>query len=340
MGGTLSANVNSDVDCLVAAATNSMKYHMAARYGTPVVTLEWLRACWRTQSLVDPTPHRLKPFVGQVVCVTGILGGLRTFIHEQVAALGGEYSPDLTRSCTRLIAEVPSGDKYRYALAWNIPVVTTDWFFDSVNQFASLPTSSYLLMPSSGRPTGPIPRSPPLIIQPLGRVPQPDTPPRMSLKRSFHDFAPNHHPLSLSKTFLRSSAHETLLPAAPPPPAAVLQSLEQILSLCNLVCESALTPATVCELLVGADEELNPSLRAACIQYIADHYEEVLATEPRVSLPDSVQRDVLRIRLLPSASDASSTASESQALPVSDSAENPGFAETEPPAKRRRIAEI
>jgi hypothetical protein len=201
------------------------------------------------------------------------MGSLRTFIQEQVTALGGTYSPDLTRKCTRLIAEAATGEKYRYAIAWNVPVVKSDWFFECLNSRSAVSPTPYILVPASPyRPR--IPRSTPFFAPS----------PRSAVKRQFIEITSDtvrvqSPPLPRSSSrdgpdaILRSSFEEFRVFSSPPPSEA-RQSLEQILSLCNAICESSLTPTTVCHLLSGANEDRSPLLRAACMQYIADHWEE------------------------------------------------------------------
>jgi hypothetical protein len=89
-----------------------------------------------------------------------------------VEELGGFYCPHLTRRCHVLIAAAPTGDKYHYATAWGIRIVTSDWFFDCLNAHACLDFAKYPLLPGPtcriARPTvhPVIPRSPSVPILP------------------------------------------------------------------------------------------------------------------------------------------------------------------------------
>lgn len=69
----------------------------------------------------------------------------RSEICRLTAAYGGEYTPNLTKRCTHLLARFPQGIKYRYALEWGIHCVSVDWFFDSVNNQGRADESLYTL---------------------------------------------------------------------------------------------------------------------------------------------------------------------------------------------------
>ncbi len=47
---------------------------------------------------------------------------------------GGEYSGDLTKSITHLIASGPTGNKYKFAKQWNLKLVSQEWLIDSVER--------------------------------------------------------------------------------------------------------------------------------------------------------------------------------------------------------------
>lgn len=58
----------------------------------------------------------------------------RQTLEDLVNCNGGEFKGDLDKSVTHLIAKVPSGEKYKYAMAWNIKVVAVEWLSQSLER--------------------------------------------------------------------------------------------------------------------------------------------------------------------------------------------------------------
>lgn len=83
------------------------------------------------------------------VCLAGIFRSYLSATRNEVARLaklyGGEYTPNLTKRCTHLLARYPHGIKYRYAVEWGIHCISVDWFFDSINEQRCLDENNYIL---------------------------------------------------------------------------------------------------------------------------------------------------------------------------------------------------
>ncbi len=62
-----------------------------------------------------PSADRLlmAPLSGLKLCITGFNAEERDALAKFVAQGGAEYSADLTKSCTHLIAKHPTGAKYK-----------------------------------------------------------------------------------------------------------------------------------------------------------------------------------------------------------------------------------
>lgn len=56
---------------------------------------------------------------------------------------GGEYSGDLTKQITHLVAFKTQGQKYKFATAWNVSVVSIEWLNDSLERGMVLDESCY-----------------------------------------------------------------------------------------------------------------------------------------------------------------------------------------------------
>ena len=58
----------------------------------------------------------------------------RAQLQDNIAANGGEYRGDLTKSVTHLIAMAPEGKKYEYAAQWNLKIVSLRWYKDCLER--------------------------------------------------------------------------------------------------------------------------------------------------------------------------------------------------------------
>lgn len=76
-----------------------------------------------------PTMNTSGPLTGVVACLTGLTADRKEELHDLVERLGGRYTRELnTAKTTHLVAEAPSGDKYRTAVAsGRVVVVAPSW---------------------------------------------------------------------------------------------------------------------------------------------------------------------------------------------------------------------
>lgn len=79
--------------------------------------------------------HTVPPLYGCHISVSGISVSQRAEASKIVEQLGGQYSAELTKSCTHLLAKsgeshngVP-GPKIQFALKWAIPIVNINWLY-------------------------------------------------------------------------------------------------------------------------------------------------------------------------------------------------------------------
>lgn len=71
---------------------------------------------------------------------------------DSINGNGGDYSGDLTKDITHLVAKAAEGKKYAYAGAWGIKIVTTEWLTDSLERGMILDENLYHpLTPSDER---------------------------------------------------------------------------------------------------------------------------------------------------------------------------------------------
>ena len=117
----------SDVD--PETGEPSKKYKAAVQHGLEIVRPEWVLESERAGRWLPAEDFRLGVACrGLVVALTGFQDMAdRAAVEEDVKAAGGEFSRELSRGVTHLVAWALRGDKYRMAREWGIPVVTREW---------------------------------------------------------------------------------------------------------------------------------------------------------------------------------------------------------------------
>ncbi|KAM7195383.1 S-M checkpoint control protein rad4 [Rhypophila sp. PSN 637] len=77
-------------------------------------------------------------------CLTGFEDyNVRQEVSEKIRAHGGDYTGDLTKKVTHLIAYKPSGAKYQAAKNWGVHTVSIEWVNDSIERGLILEEKCY-----------------------------------------------------------------------------------------------------------------------------------------------------------------------------------------------------
>ncbi|KND00633.1 uncharacterized protein SPPG_03760 [Spizellomyces punctatus DAOM BR117] len=138
LGGTYSQGLNVQVNYLLADTVRSEKYRMAAKLSIPIVRTAWIRLCFshRNDERFDPLKHiaeyELLPFAGLRVAVTNFQPSEVQTIKELVLQNGGDFSGQLTSTCTHLIAACAGSRKHDAAIKWKLNIVNAQWLHDSI----------------------------------------------------------------------------------------------------------------------------------------------------------------------------------------------------------------
>ncbi|CCG82684.1 S-M checkpoint control protein rad45 / FY16936)) [Taphrina deformans PYCC 5710] len=149
MGAVLQADLTSDVTHLIVARLQTDKYKFAARHRTDIklMTVDWIPAIhtiWingKDVNLYESEDKcRLPIFHGLRICVTNLDVDVRMQIERIVLQNGGQYTGDLTKENTHLIAGSATGKKWEAVNAWqcDICIVGVEWIYESVKRGASL----------------------------------------------------------------------------------------------------------------------------------------------------------------------------------------------------------
>ncbi|KAK5085621.1 protein kinase activating protein dpb11 [Lithohypha guttulata] len=136
LGADHSLDLTSDVTHLLVGATDSDKYRYVARDREDVKVLlpEFLaavRALWMEDQPIDlnalEAEYKVPTLFGLKISFTGF-GDLafRDKLAEDIVKNGGEYTGDMTRQVTHLIANAPEGKKYEYGTSWGLKIDSRD----------------------------------------------------------------------------------------------------------------------------------------------------------------------------------------------------------------------
>ena len=153
MGAEYKLDLTSDVTHLIVGDTDTPKYKYVAREREDVSVLlpEWVDAVrkqWMADEDIDLNAlnkeYRVPTMAGLKICITGFDDlDFRAQLQNNVIENGGQYSGDLTKEVTHLIAKIPEGKKYDYGTQWQKKVVSLRWYKDTLERGMQLDESSY-----------------------------------------------------------------------------------------------------------------------------------------------------------------------------------------------------
>ncbi|KIW12005.1 hypothetical protein PV08_09279 [Exophiala spinifera] len=153
MGAEHKLDLTSDTTHLIVGDTDTAKYKYVAREREDIKVLrpQWIEAVrelWIKDLPLDldalATEYRMPTMSGLKICITGFDDlSFRAQLQQNVIENGGEYTGDLTKDVTHLIAAKPEGKKYEYALSWQKKVVSLKWYKDTLDRGMQLDETLY-----------------------------------------------------------------------------------------------------------------------------------------------------------------------------------------------------
>lgn len=153
MGAEHKLDLTSDVTHLLVGNTDSEKYRYVAKEREDVRVLrpQWVEAVrerWMNDLPLDlnelEAEYRLPTLFGLKICITGFDDqNFRAQLQHNVIQNGGQYSGDLTKDVTHLIAAIPDGKKYEFASHWGIKIVSVKWYKDTLDRRMQLDEKLY-----------------------------------------------------------------------------------------------------------------------------------------------------------------------------------------------------
>lgn len=114
-----------EIAYIVSATTDFPDYYRALDYMIHVVKPSWVDACITTGKAKNPRTFSPDPalFMNDVVvCCGDIPEGDQEAIAGGVIAMGGQFSPQLTKATTHLIALAVEEEKCQKAIAKRLPL--------------------------------------------------------------------------------------------------------------------------------------------------------------------------------------------------------------------------
>lgn len=153
MGAEHKLDLTSDTTHLIVGSTDTAKYQYVAREREDIKVLrpEWIEAvreCWINALPLNlgslAQEYRMPTLAGLKICITGFDDlSFRAQLQRNVLENGGEYTGDLTKDVTHLIAAKPEGKKYEYGLQWQKKVVSLKWYKDTLERGMQLDERLY-----------------------------------------------------------------------------------------------------------------------------------------------------------------------------------------------------
>lgn len=153
MGAEHKLDLTSDTTHLIVGSTDTLKYKYVARERDDIKVLrpEWIEAIrefWMNDQPMNldqlAQQYRVPTLVGLKICITGFEDlSFRAQLQRNVVENGGDYTGDLTKDVTHLIAAKPEGKKYEYGMQWQKKVVSLKWYKDTLERGMQLDESLY-----------------------------------------------------------------------------------------------------------------------------------------------------------------------------------------------------
>ncbi|KAK5199863.1 protein kinase activating protein dpb11 [Exophiala xenobiotica] len=153
MGAEHKLDLTSDTTHLIVGSTDTAKYQYVAREREDIKVLrpEWVEAVrelWINDSPLNldalARDYRMPTMAGLKICITGFDDlSFRAQLQRNVIENGGQYTGDLTKDVTHLIAAKPEGKKYEYGMSWQKKVVSLKWYKDTLERGMQLDEKLY-----------------------------------------------------------------------------------------------------------------------------------------------------------------------------------------------------
>lgn len=203
----------SCVTHLLADRVGSAKYAAAVEHEIPIVTRAFASACLTSNRLVDFREFALPCFSGLHISLSGFHNEHRAQLRETIEKYGGIYDGSMTMGrTTHLVTAHASGEKFKFANEWGLPVVNEGWLSKCVDLGAWVKETSFLITTRSDETAPPTASS----SSSHGTTTPPPVPSALVATINNNN---NHKPLSLSAVVETHPKPVGSPSGLPPPPA-------------------------------------------------------------------------------------------------------------------------
>ncbi|XP_057300521.1 PAX-interacting protein 1-like isoform X2 [Hydractinia symbiolongicarpus] len=146
--GIIRESYTSDVTHLICLHQQSALFKKALQDRKKIATAYWLNDILVAKKYFPPrTPlHLPVPFTDTIpgmknslMTVSGYDGRERVLIKHMINFLGAQYTGHMARAHTQVICKAPSGEKYKKAIEWGIPVTSPKWLGDMIQTGQAFP---------------------------------------------------------------------------------------------------------------------------------------------------------------------------------------------------------
>jgi len=146
--GVINTTYTDDVTHVICLHQQSPTFKKALHDKKLIATAYWLNDVLVSKKVFAPqTPlHLPVPFTeiipglkNALMTVSGYEGRERTVVKHMINFLGASYTGHMTRAHTHLVCKNATGEKYKKAVEWGIPVVSPKWLGDMIQTGQSFP---------------------------------------------------------------------------------------------------------------------------------------------------------------------------------------------------------
>nr|CCA18531.1 conserved hypothetical protein [Albugo laibachii Nc14] len=145
-GGTFEDDLTPETTHLIAQNVGTTKYQVALEWKLPIIAPAWIFESFRASTVQDLDMYGLGFLEGLTLTTTGLLLEERDEVQRAANQHKAVYDANLEVGKTNLlIAQAPSGIKYKTALQNQIPIVHISWLRDSIQANRMLLMAEYAL---------------------------------------------------------------------------------------------------------------------------------------------------------------------------------------------------
>eukprot|EP00475_Leptophrys_vorax_P034435 TRINITY_DN5555_c0_g3_i1.p1 TRINITY_DN5555_c0_g3~~TRINITY_DN5555_c0_g3_i1.p1 ORF type:complete len:412 (+),score=91.89 TRINITY_DN5555_c0_g3_i1:36-1271(+) len=137
LGGRISEDLSELCTHLIVDRTATGKYIAGCELKSKgmnlhITTKDWILETFLSARKKDELEFPVQALVGHRIGITGFKNEDRAEVSDLIMQNGGIFESLFSIDCTHLVAASPSGEKFKFALISDIPVVNRQWIVDMI----------------------------------------------------------------------------------------------------------------------------------------------------------------------------------------------------------------